>query len=224
MRKILLTVLAAFVVIAALGFTVSARENDNRAGSDRGASDEVRMLKEKIKKFEIDDDDLPNVENLPHRNPSLFIGPRGQARILNGTVMENSGGASSSRLIVEVWKTRLTVDASQAMVKPREGENLLAVGHKVSVQGAINADTGIVGARVIQDHSAAQARVDPICRQMSELLRRLNDLRARLGLTPVSLPTGCPTPSPTPTPTPTPSPSHSPAPTATPAVSPSPTP
>src|SRR3990167_8820349 len=103
-KKFLAAGIIAAVLIIGLGLTAEAHP-DNQ--------EKAMKLAEKIKKLDLDDNDLPEVEKVtPQQNPSLFIGPKGQVRIINGTVVAVSSGTGTipANFTAEVWKIRLSID------------------------------------------------------------------------------------------------------------------
>ena len=196
--KILTAVLIGLLVTTGLALTVRARDDD-RSGSNSGRRDGDVMLKKledkamKFKeKFEVEDEDLPDVEKGNQPNPSLFIGPNGKG-IISGMVVSAPSG-SPSTMGVEVWRLRLNVDVSEARIIPEQNTGTttstttaMAVGNKVSVKGQMNPDTGVVKASVVHDLSVRAEKVSRIQKRIEELLRKLNELRERLGQRPISL-------------------------------------
>ena len=196
--KILIAVLVGVVIATGLGFTVRARDDDeDRSGPNRGRTDGdmLNVLKEKVKKLDIDDD-LSDVEKGEQPDPSLLIGPKGRVRINSGMVVSSPSG-SPSTMTVEIWKLRLNVDVSEARIIPEQNTGTttstttaiaLGIGNKVSVKGQMNPDTGVVKAKVVHDHSLRRQNVSKLQEKMRELIMKLREIQQRLGLPLIPLP------------------------------------
>lgn len=195
--KILTAVLIAVLTTVGLGLTVSAREGEDRSGSNRGKNDGdmLNVLKEKVKKLDIDDH-LSDVEKGEQPDPSLLIGPKGRVRINSGMVVSSPSG-SPSTMTVEIWKLRLNVIVdNETRIIPEQTTSTsststlmaLAVGNKVSVKGQMSPDTGIVKASVVHDHSLRTQNVSKLQEKMRELIMKLREIQQRLGLPLTPLP------------------------------------
>ena len=194
--KILVAILIGVFIATGLSLTVSARDDEDRSGPNRGKreGDMLHMLKEKVKKLDFDDDELPDVEKA-QPNPSLFIGPNGKVRIISGMVVSSPSG-SPSTMTVEIWKLRLNVDVSEARIIPEQNTGTttstttataLGIGNKVSVNGQMSPDTGVIKAKVVHDHSLRTQNVSRLQEKMRELIMKLREIQQRLGfpLTPL---------------------------------------
>lgn len=174
------------VALALVAAPALARDNDD----DNGKNKSVKALEkaiERIEKFE-----LPEVESASDHPQSLFVGPQGQTRIISGEVTS----LGSSTMNVKAWGVTLTVNIGSARFLPSgTSASSLQVGNKVNVRGTTNQSTGVVTAATVHIRSPRPSFEDELMRKIQELIQRIREIQARLGLPLTPLPTPTPPPA-----------------------------
>lgn len=188
-------VIFAVLISAALFFlaqTASALRADNENVSEpRPANIEVRVEeklskgKEKIGKIvekaveRVEKFELPEIASPRETKPSLFVGPQGEVRILGAEITALAG----SSFDLKVWGIALHIETATTTEFIPAGTSFssLQISDKVNVRGIMR-DTGVVTAKAVHNVSDRNRMTDVITRQIRELLERLRELQAKLGL------------------------------------------
>ena len=143
---------------------------------------------EKLESFE-----LPEIESVREHPQSLFVGPHGEVRIISGEVTS----LVSSTMNVKVSGLTLAVNIGSARFLPDgSSASSLQVGTKVNVRGTINQSTGVITASTVHIRSPRPSLEDELMRKIQELIQRIREIQARLGLPLTPLPTPAPPPPP----------------------------
>lgn len=159
------------MTVGLLVLPVIAKENSSTMALERAI--------DKLEKFE-----LPDVESTGSHNQSLFVGPRGQVRIISGEVKS----IASSTISVEVWGLTLQVNIGSASFRPKgELASTLKVGDKVNIKGKMNSAGG-VDAEVVHNLSRRKAVTDELSAQIRKLIERLRELQLKAGMPLTPLP------------------------------------
>lgn len=201
---------AIFVFVAGFGFAsaknILLAENDENDSESSAVSKGLTTAPGIMKKVEGDVEEKLNEafrkvqESSPEATPlSVSIGPQGQARITNGSVMVVNG----NMLMVSAFGINFSVDSSNAKITgvvplpplPSTATSsptstttaisavtVISVGDRVVVQGTVDSSSGIIKASVIRDLSAQVQSKSHIVNRINQLLEMINQLRAKLGL------------------------------------------
>lgn len=179
----IIPVLLAFALVAPTAFA----KNDD---GERPAK-QLKMLDkaiERLEKFE-----FPLVDSEADHPTQLVVNASGNVRIIAGEVTAVSG----SSLTVKSWGLSLTVNAGSASFLP-SGTTIanISVGSRVNVSGNIDSATGVITARTVRVRSPLPALSDQLFQRIIELITRIREIQARLGLplTPLPTPPGTPPP------------------------------
>ena len=136
---------------------------------------------EKLESFE-----LPEIESVREHPASLFVGPKGEVRILSGVIT----ATASSTITVKVWGLSLSVDITNARFIPAGvSASSLKIGDKVNVKGSINNDTGVIRAATVHGLTPRLRLADELFNQIRKLIELLRELQAKAGLPLTPLPT-----------------------------------
>ncbi len=175
--KILAAFLVTAFVVGGIAMQASAESNEGK-GNASSIESKLKHLERKVKSVDFDESELLNIEKEQlHGRQFLVISPNGSIRINWGIITSGSGNT----LNVKVWGINLSVDKTDATVVPKEGENLLAVNHLVSVAGTINAETGVIKAKAIRDITAGDEKSGELKARINKLIERLNEIFTQQG-------------------------------------------
>ena len=126
----------------------------------------------------------------------MNIGAQGQVRVTNADAVSFSGNSLS----IKIFGLPLTVDTTSAQITgalslpplPTSSstasstamptQTSIASGDKVSVNGTIDPNTGIIKATVVHDLTADNQSTSNIRDRINQLLQMINQLRAQLGM------------------------------------------
>lgn len=183
MKKYLLLALAA----AGLAFfaTAALADDDNKnSSSNKNEIRKMERLMERLEKFE-----LPEVESSATPKSSLFVGPQGQVRILNGELTQ-LGTTTPAIDGVQVWGLNLKVDITGAKFIPANTTRAnLKVGDRLSIKGTMDGATGIIKASIVHALSSRERLLNDLFDQIVKLIERLRELQQKAGLPLTPLPT-----------------------------------
>ena len=150
------------------------------ADSDRGQDGFKKLFREidkVIEKFE--DDDLPEIESKREHPASLFVGPRGQARVISGEV----SAVASSTLNVKVWGLGLVINTANARFSPANASSsAIKIGDKVNIKGQIGTTTnGVINATRVnlltlrpRPEAEASSKIERLIERLRELQKKFN--------------------------------------------------
>lgn len=130
----------------------------------------------KKEKFEI-----PDVEETEMQSSSsLFIGPQGQVRIINGEVT-SLGTATPFIDGVKVWGLTLQVNSTNAQYIPAGASRSdLKVGDRVNVKGTMSGDNGVVVAQKINLFTRVKFNLESLRQQIQDILQKIRELEQKL--------------------------------------------
>jgi len=186
-KKLLIVSLVIVFALPAFALPTFA-DNENKNGNKIKNTDMNNLF------FE----DLERVKLQP--KPLLFIGPNGKLRIHSGVITSISGNQQISssnndsasavtiptQIVVKVWGHSFTIDTTGVKVFPSNQQPHLAINNTVSIEGTIT-DAGVIKANKIHDHTAAKnTETSATVRRINELLKLINELRAKIGLAPIT--------------------------------------
>ncbi|MBZ9572395.1 hypothetical protein KJA15_03630 [Patescibacteria group bacterium] len=200
-RKVL-AILSVIVILFSVGYVlvnnwVTAQENgivieDNEtnendeiviAGEDDETEDEVGKAEKQFDKL------LKRLEKAEFKlfkaPASLIITSKGKATFVNADLaaIETVTPAESGILTVKIHGLNFDVDASKAKIYGG-GKKItisdLQIGDKLLIKGVVNEETGIIEATRIHDRSIHKKSIDNLRARIQELLRKIEELRARL--------------------------------------------
>lgn len=139
--------------------------------------------------------ELPEVESFREHPASLFVGPHGQTRIIQGEIVSLSGTTTPAIDEVKVWGLVLKVDMTAATFIPAgTSKETLRVGDKVNIEGTIDQATGVISASTVHSISARRRVADDILSRITGLVEHLRRLQQKAGLPLTPLPTDPVTP------------------------------
>ncbi len=162
----------AFISFAALAKS-DQKENELK---------KIEQSLERLEKFE-----LPEIESTKEHPSSLFIGPEGQVRIINGE-LTTIGTATPVVDGIKVWGINLSVDVGSAKFIPAgTTASSLKVGDKVNIKGTVDG-TGKITASIVHAISVRQQNIGKLQAQITELIKKIRELQQKLGLPLTPLP------------------------------------
>ena len=184
MKKYLLIALL-LVGVTFVASSVFARDegNNDKPKVGKGETRKLENLSERIENFE-----LPDVESPKQHPSSLFIGPQGQTRIINGelTTLGNTTPAMDG---VKVWGISLKVNMGNARFTPAgTTRSSLQVGDKVNIKGTIDQASGEIQASIVHALSARNRLTDDLLGQITKLIEKIRELQQKAGLPLTPLP------------------------------------
>lgn len=188
MKKIL--VLFGVFVLALLVASSTVLAKDDESENGQKAEKKIEKALERLERFE-----LPEVESFREHPASLFVGPRGQTRIIRGEIISLSGTTTPAIDEVKVWGLLLKVDMTAANFIPAgTNKETLKVGDTVNIRGTMDQTTGTINASTVHSISARNRLTDNILAQITKLIERLRELQQKVGLPLTPLPTPPATP------------------------------
>lgn len=172
--------MAALVAVSVFSITVQAK------GQNSGRNGEVEFeLEHGVKAMKLQGLKGEDFEKL-HRKPLLVITPEGHIVVNEATVTAISGNPKV--MTVQVWSQTLVVNLTDSKVLPGDQDiDAIKVGHKVSFKGDINAQ-GAIKSQIVRDWNLEdQESAAKIHERIAELLKKINDLRVKINLSPVNI-------------------------------------
>lgn len=164
-------------LVASSGILVQADNND----------DKVKELTEGKGSFKFDEFPKHLEKELGQQEPTLNVNPQGRALITSGEVTS----VSWPNLTVKVWGLSLSVTVppnakiiggsnatSTSTTTPSQPR--ASVGDKVDILGEMNKTTGVISAKHFRNRSGAGVEVEGLRQQVNNLLKQLEDLRAKI--------------------------------------------
>jgi hypothetical protein len=182
MKKALYAALALAILAGTLAGTAFAKENENNQGNGplmRGQNSGVKMGWEK--------------NGGPANNPedNLTLAPAAEIR-QNGTFVLRRATVTAynpgSSITVQAWGFTMGADISSAKIEPMNASGTpvtIAVGDRVTIEGTLT--NNVAKATLVRDLSQIGQNNVGTLNRIQELLKLLNQLRAKLGQAPITM-------------------------------------